>query len=971
MAYKTPGVFVEEITTLAPSVVPAETAIPAFIGYTETASDGARNNLRFVPTRITSLLEYQKNFGGDFVPATYEVVLDTAANDAVGAVSPRDAAGNERRYRLFNAVRHYYANGGGPCYIVSVGSYDDAPALGTSTTGLLGGLASVAPVDDPTLLVFPDSVSLSAAQMGSLQAAALAQCELLQDRFVIMDLCHGDQPISLSLNPIKDFRDNVGTNSLKYGAAYYPWVRTIYEPDVHFRQLSVKPAAQSVSSITLSTTTATVTTATAHGFTTGRSVTIAGANQAEYNGTFTIAVTAATAFTYTVIGTPATPATGTITAQATIDSLTGDTTLDALPGAVRAADAIVGTVVSAVNVGAMTAPGAITLTRANFTQLSDHFAGLVDRLRQLPAAAPDADVQQRFSNLLVLPRALALGLRALDTQSVSSITLSTTTATVTTASAHGLTTGQSVTIAGADQAEYNGTFTITVTAASTFTYTVTGTPATPATGTITAQAAQSVSSITRSAGTATVTTASVHGFTTGQSVTIAGADQTEYNGTFTIAVTGASTFTYTVTGTPATPATGTITAQAAQSVSSITLSTSTATVTTTSAHGFTTGQSVTIAGANQAEYNGTFTIAVTGASTFTYTVTGTPGTPATGTITAQALPLPLPPTLSLAVTNLRQDAHLRASILGLIAYEKNAGVMNAVAATRAVADVAADYASLNGSDWILPNANVGAIAVSTETFTGANLRATALNAATELRRFFDPLAAAVLSLFSAAEFLASEAEKQLFARHPVFGDIVSQVTRTMVLVPPSGAVAGVYAAVDRTRGVWKAPANVSLADISGVAVKVNDQMQEDLNVTSTGKSVNAIRAFAGKGSLIWGARTLAGNDNEWRYVPVRRFFNMAEESIKKASEPFVFEPNDRGTWVRVRAMIENFLTVQWRQGALAGAVTQQAFFVKVGLGETMTAQDILEGRMIVEVGLAVVRPAEFIILRFAHKMQTS
>ena len=117
-----------------------------------------------------------------------------------------------------------------------------------------------------------------------------------------------------------------------------------------------------------------------------------------------------------------------------------------------------------------------------------------------------------------------------------------------------------------------------------------------------------------------------------------------------------------------------------------------------------------------------------------------------------------------------------------------------------------------------------------------------------MRRFFDPLAAAVLSLFSAADFLASEAEKQLFARHPVFGDIVSQVTRTMVLLPPSGAVAGVYAAVDRTRGVWKAPANVSLADVSGVAVKVNDQIQEDLNVTSTGKSVNAIRAFAGKGS---------------------------------------------------------------------------------------------------------------------------
>src|SRR5207302_1759054 len=174
MAYKTPGVYVEEISTLAPSVVAVETAIPAFIGYTETAIDNAGNNLRLVPTRIKSLLEYQSLFGGDFVPATYQVVLDTTAGNAVGAVSPRNGAGTERRYRLFNSVRHYYANGGGPCYIVSVGSYADAPALGTSTTGLLGGLTNVAPVDDPTLLVFPDGVSLSVANMGSLQVAALA-----------------------------------------------------------------------------------------------------------------------------------------------------------------------------------------------------------------------------------------------------------------------------------------------------------------------------------------------------------------------------------------------------------------------------------------------------------------------------------------------------------------------------------------------------------------------------------------------------------------------------------------------------------------------------------------------------------------------------------------------------------------------------------------------------------------------------
>jgi phage tail sheath protein FI len=139
----------------------------------------------------------------------------------------------------------------------------------------------------------------------------------------------------------------------------------------------------------------------------------------------------------------------------------------------------------------------------------------------------------------------------------------------------------------------------------------------------------------------------------------------------------------------------------------------------------------------------------------------------------------------------------------------------------------------------------------------------------------------------------------------------------------------------------------------------------------TGKSVNAIRSFSGKGILVWGARTLDGNSNEWRYISVRRFFIMVEESVKKATAPFVFEPNDANTWIRIRAMIENYLTLLWRQGALAGAKPEHAFFVKVGLGQTMSAIDILEGRLIVEIGMAAVRPAEFIILRFSHKMQES
>ena len=190
-------------------------------------------------------------------------------------------------------------------------------------------------------------------------------------------------------------------------------------------------------------------------------------------------------------------------------------------------------------------------------------------------------------------------------------------------------------------------------------------------------------------------------------------------------------------------------------------------------------------------------------------------------------------------------------------------------------------------------------------------------------------------------------------------------------LPPSPMVAGIYANVDSNRGVWKAPANVSLRQVTKPSRKITHDEQAGLNVDTSGKSINAIRTFIGKGVLIWGARTLDGNSNEWRYISVRRFFNFAEESIKKGTERFVFEPNDANTWVKVRAMIENFLTLQWRAGALAGAVPEQAFYVRVGLGETMTSQDILEGRMNVEIGMAVVRPAEFIILKFSHKMQES
>ena len=123
-----------------------------------------------------------------------------------------------------------------------------------------------------------------------------------------------------------------------------------------------------------------------------------------------------------------------------------------------------------------------------------------------------------------------------------------------------------------------------------------------------------------------------------------------------------------------------------------------------------------------------------------------------------------------------------------------------------------------------------------------------------------------------------------------------------------------------------------------------------------GNWINLIRTFAGRDVRVWGERILAGNDNEWCYILGRRFLNMVEESVEKSTEFAVFEPNDAP------------LIQQWRDGALQGSGSEDAFFVNVGLGKTMTALDKLEGRMVVEIGMAAVQPAEFIILRFIHKL---
>lgn len=246
----------------------------------------------------------------------------------------------------------------------------------------------------------------------------------------------------------------------------------------------------------------------------------------------------------------------------------------------------------------------------------------------------------------------------------------------------------------------------------------------------------------------------------------------------------------------------------------------------------------------------------------------------------------------------------------------------------------------------------------------------------EARRTAAGSMANVLKYFNAVIGAAASYEKtfddSLEAAMGIYKQIKTAIAASSSVLPPSAAIAGIYCRVDNARGVWKAPANESINSIYGPVVQITAEQQGSLNVDAVaGKSLNAIRTFTGKGTLVWGARTLAGNDNEWRYVNVRRFFNMVEESSKKSTEPFVFEINDANTWVKVQGMLENFLTILWRQGALQGAQPEHAFYVAVGLGKTMTSLDILEGRMIVEIGMAAVRPAEFIILQFSHKLAVS
>lgn len=237
----------------------------------------------------------------------------------------------------------------------------------------------------------------------------------------------------------------------------------------------------------------------------------------------------------------------------------------------------------------------------------------------------------------------------------------------------------------------------------------------------------------------------------------------------------------------------------------------------------------------------------------------------------------------------------------------------------------------------------------------------------------DPAVASILASIGTATPAERPAlQQQLLAASRTYVQIMQVVQTAAGTVPASGAMAGVYANNDNTRGVWVAPANVGIVGVTDLPIRLNDMQQGGLNVDAvTGKSINAIRAFTGRGILVWGARTLDGNSQDWRYIHVRRTMDYIDATLREIMRAYVFMPNDANTWSLVNMQASAFLTELWRQGGLVGATPSDAFAVSTGLGTTMTAQDILDGCMRLTAKVAITAPVEFLVTTLEQQMQSS
>lgn len=238
----------------------------------------------------------------------------------------------------------------------------------------------------------------------------------------------------------------------------------------------------------------------------------------------------------------------------------------------------------------------------------------------------------------------------------------------------------------------------------------------------------------------------------------------------------------------------------------------------------------------------------------------------------------------------------------------------------------------------------------------------------------DPTTTSILNSIQSGSsgMTVSQLNNALLIANPVYKSIINNILADLNILPPSGGMAGVMTTIDQTAGVWQAPANTSIVGVSSLPINLSESQQANLNVDAvSGKSINAIRFFNGIGILVWGARTLDGNSFDWRYLSVRRTMIMLEQSCKLAIQPYAFQPNDRNTWEAVKSTIGNFLNSIWKEGGLIGAKPSDAYSVACGLGTTMTANDIVNGFMNVTIMVAIVHPAEFMVINIQQQMATS
>jgi uncharacterized protein len=195
---------------------------------------------------------------------------------------------------------------------------------------------------------------------------------------------------------------------------------------------------------------------------------------------------------------------------------------------------------------------------------------------------------------------------------------------------------------------------------------------------------------------------------------------------------------------------------------------------------------------------------------------------------------------------------------------------------------------------------------------------------------------------------------------------------TGVQVPPSGAMAGIIVYSDTMNGLWQAPANIGVHSVVAPSVRMTDADQAVLVLDGgAGKSIDAIRLFPGLGTMVWGGRTLDGNNPDYRYIQIRRTIIYIEQSVKTALGQFVFAPNDAATWIAVTGMVSAFLAELWQAGGLVGASARNAFSVACGLGSTMTDTDILNGILRMEIQVAIAHPAEFIAITIEQQQMAS